>query len=742
MAVAYKAVLLYNETLKENILVATAGIGEEKNESLQRKLQNSTDESKERERSKERSTSSEKYSTKNNETEDRKYHSKRNNKRQERYDDSRRNSFNRNNQHKGYDSRNNSEKMNNDFEYESERNENWRSRNNSYCNNSEKLHDRENRRRRYEDRNTRPDSTGSWRSSKESGEAYITTCLKGPRNSIYATTLFGNMEVPMLIDTGSSITIINEEIWNIIKRRGEKLKEINYTVMSVNKQQVKILGETEIYFRMKLNRGKSTKEFSTTALVTRGVMHKAIMGLDFMQQYKAQLDIVTLKMSLYSTGIKTVHNLYRQRNLSNNINTLTTEKHIALAKSTTNKTKVEVKGSEVSSNGKQQSSLNNIVADLGYESWHFPNVNHKFRQACDRSNIVYKKLKCEYPRKYSQSNIFNPRKGFRQSKYTYQMDNIVTKTRMLDTLGNSRVTRKPEVRHTIKLKEIHKEVTNDEQESMCNEKVRGSCMKEKDEVKLYENAVYKPEEVVIPSHQRNLSKKRMQIARYSVQDYNINAITIDKKHPTNYKRTLRRNITMLHIITILVLCIFKRTNEQVISDSYRNIGELFHLTHLVERQSHQANNTKIFKISQNYWSHYKEGQKRYEYYDTAMWKANDSQVCQIKEVPFVTQLMNNAQNKRQLNLKSFMAKFNAYKLWRVCDVYSLKNLSHIKRKEMCVITVIIINSRLREVLRQYEKTGQPTKTTSGIYDHSSKLVYVASSICDHSLVDCQRTLKH
>ena len=107
--------------------------------------------------------------------------------------------------------------------------------------------------------------------------------------------------------------------------------------MSVNKQQVKILGETKIYFRMKLSRGKSTKEFSTTALVTRGVMHKAIMRLDFMQQYKAQLDIVTLKMSLYSNGIKTVHNLYQQRNLSNNINTLTTEKQIALAKSTTNK---------------------------------------------------------------------------------------------------------------------------------------------------------------------------------------------------------------------------------------------------------------------------------------------------------------------------------------------------------------------------------------------------------------------
>ena len=85
MAVAYKAVLQYTETLRENTLVAAAGIGEERSKSSRRKLQNNTDRSKEHERSKERSTSREKYSTRNSETEDIKYHSDRNNKRQERY---------------------------------------------------------------------------------------------------------------------------------------------------------------------------------------------------------------------------------------------------------------------------------------------------------------------------------------------------------------------------------------------------------------------------------------------------------------------------------------------------------------------------------------------------------------------------------------------------------------------------------------------------------------------------------
>ena len=82
MAVAYKAVLQYNETLKENTLVAVADIGEERSKSSRRKLQNTTDGSKENVRSKERITSREKYSTRNNETEDRKYQSNRNNKKQ------------------------------------------------------------------------------------------------------------------------------------------------------------------------------------------------------------------------------------------------------------------------------------------------------------------------------------------------------------------------------------------------------------------------------------------------------------------------------------------------------------------------------------------------------------------------------------------------------------------------------------------------------------------------------------
>ena len=119
---------------------------------------------------------------------------------------------------------------------------------------------------------------------------------------------------------------------------------------------------------------------------------------------------------------------------------------------------------------KQQFCLNEFLANLGYESRNVPKVNHKLRQACDRNDIAYKKLKDDNPRKYSQSKIFKLYKGrIWQSNYTYQVDN----TRMLDTFDKFRLTRKPEAKiPTTQLNKTHKEVTKGKQESMSNDKCR------------------------------------------------------------------------------------------------------------------------------------------------------------------------------------------------------------------------------------------------------------------------------
>ena len=68
------------------------------------------------------------------------------------------------------------------------------------------------------------------------------------------------------------------------------MRKVSFAVKSVTTQTVEILVETEIKFSLLLSRSRSTKELVTTDPVAKGVLLKAIVELDFLQQYKAQLD--------------------------------------------------------------------------------------------------------------------------------------------------------------------------------------------------------------------------------------------------------------------------------------------------------------------------------------------------------------------------------------------------------------------------------------------------------------------
>ena len=52
------------------------------------------------------------------------------------------------------------------------------------------------------------------------------------------------------------------------------------------------------------------------------------MGLDFMLQYKAVLNTAAHKLSLYTNGTKTVHNLIRKKVVFKSINVIATERMI------------------------------------------------------------------------------------------------------------------------------------------------------------------------------------------------------------------------------------------------------------------------------------------------------------------------------------------------------------------------------------------------------------------------------
>jgi hypothetical protein len=72
--------------------------------------------------------------------------------------------------------------------------------------------------------------------------------------------IFNRIEVPMLIDTGSAVSIINEEVWKLLNIRGP-LDKVPFTVRSVTQHSIKIIGQKDIHFYLK---PKSKRSFTSS----------------------------------------------------------------------------------------------------------------------------------------------------------------------------------------------------------------------------------------------------------------------------------------------------------------------------------------------------------------------------------------------------------------------------------------------------------------------------------------------
>jgi hypothetical protein len=54
----------------------------------------------------------------------------------------------------------------------------------------------------------------------------------------------------MLVDTGSAVTIVNDEVWNMLKIN-EPLETVSLAVKSVTQHAIEILGHKDIHFQLK-----------------------------------------------------------------------------------------------------------------------------------------------------------------------------------------------------------------------------------------------------------------------------------------------------------------------------------------------------------------------------------------------------------------------------------------------------------------------------------------------------------
>jgi hypothetical protein len=126
----------------------------------------------------------------------------------------------------------------------------------------------------------------------------------------YVTALFNDVEVPMLVDTGSAITLINEEVWKVLKIN-EPLEPVPFAVSSVNNHQIDILGQKVIRFSLKSKaRYRAPRFFYFNVFIARNLSKEAIIGNDFLRCFQASIDTRSAKLTLIKDGVLSAHSLF------------------------------------------------------------------------------------------------------------------------------------------------------------------------------------------------------------------------------------------------------------------------------------------------------------------------------------------------------------------------------------------------------------------------------------------------
>jgi hypothetical protein len=126
----------------------------------------------------------------------------------------------------------------------------------------------------------------------------------------YVMALFNDVEVPMLVDTGSAVTLINEEVWKVLKIN-EPLEPVPFAVSSVNNHQIDILGKKVIRFSLKSKaRYRASRFFYFNVFVARNLAKEAIIGIDFLRRFQAKIDTRSAKLTLIKDGVLSAHSLF------------------------------------------------------------------------------------------------------------------------------------------------------------------------------------------------------------------------------------------------------------------------------------------------------------------------------------------------------------------------------------------------------------------------------------------------
>ena len=104
----------------------------------------------------------------------------------------------------------------------------------------------------------------------------------------------GEVEVTFLVDTGSVVTCISDEVWEKLNKNDHPLESCDMVLESVNQQPLELVGKTMIKFSIQNN------YFTCNALIVKNLSYNVILGRDFLMHYNVTIDILNKRFALIS----------------------------------------------------------------------------------------------------------------------------------------------------------------------------------------------------------------------------------------------------------------------------------------------------------------------------------------------------------------------------------------------------------------------------------------------------------
>ena len=105
-------------------------------------------------------------------------------------------------------------------------------------------------------------------------------------SGIYITGLVNHSVTCILLDTGATVSVLNEETW---RKSGlvSKVNPVTGTLTTANGNELAVLGETKVRFRV------GDIDCFWPVMIARGLSHDCILGSDFFQHFGCQIDYGT-----------------------------------------------------------------------------------------------------------------------------------------------------------------------------------------------------------------------------------------------------------------------------------------------------------------------------------------------------------------------------------------------------------------------------------------------------------------